>query len=79
MKIDLLRRIKDLEATTQEISAPRRSIVPEWLLKEWQGQGLQFDPSNDASVRRAMREMQDSVPATSQASQPSSQDLQAWR
>ena len=56
MNAGLLRRIKNLEGRTPESSAPRRSIVPEWLLREWLGQALQFDPLDDSSVMAALRE-----------------------
>jgi hypothetical protein len=55
MKAGLQRRIKALEKRVPEPSAVRKSIVPEWLLAAWQQQGLQFDPSDDASVRHAVR------------------------
>ena len=54
MKTILLRRIEALE---QQVPDPRqacKSIVPEWLVEAWLAEGLQFDPRNYDSVRRAV-------------------------
>jgi hypothetical protein len=53
MKATLLRRIEVLEQQVPDPRKPAKSIVPEWLLEAWQTQGLQFDRTNDDSVRRA--------------------------
>jgi hypothetical protein len=53
MKTDLLRRIEVLEQRLPDPKHPAKTIVPEWLLAAWQARGLQFDPTDDDSVRRA--------------------------
>jgi hypothetical protein len=53
MKTALLRRIEVLEQQVPDPRKPAKSIVPEWLLDEWQARGLQFDATDDDSVRRA--------------------------
>jgi hypothetical protein len=54
MKTALLRRIEVLEQQVPDPRKPAKSIVPEWLLDAWRAHGLQFDPRNDDSVRRAV-------------------------
>jgi hypothetical protein len=54
MKTPLLRRIVVLEQQIADPRQPSKSIVPEWLLDAWRAHGLQFDPRNDYSVRRAV-------------------------
>jgi hypothetical protein len=54
MKAALLRRIEVLEQQIPDASQPAKSIVPEWLLDAWQAHGLQFDRTDDDSVRRAV-------------------------
>jgi hypothetical protein len=70
----LLRRIKELEKRTPEPSAIRRSIVPEWLLQGWLGQGLQFDSTDDASVLRALRALECGTATNQPSLVPSNQD-----
>jgi hypothetical protein len=53
MKTTLLRRIEVLEQQVPDPRQPAKSIVPEWLLDAWQAQGLQFDRTNNDSIRRA--------------------------
>jgi hypothetical protein len=54
MKRTLLRRIEVLEQRVPHPRRPAKSIVPEWLLDAWRAQGLQFDATDDNSVRRAV-------------------------
>jgi hypothetical protein len=32
-----------------------KTLVPEWLMAAWLEMGLQFDPSDEASLLRALR------------------------
>ena len=33
----------------------RKSLVPEWLMQDWLAEGLEFDPTDKASLLRAVK------------------------
>ena len=55
MRTGLERRLRALEASVPDPEEPRKPLVPGWLMEEWLAQGLQFDASDDSSVRSTVR------------------------